>query len=136
MEMQALWLIIGFSLIFAELLIGTLHSLMLGIAALVGGVLAWFGVGVYVQFLGVALVAGLLWFGLWQWRSSFRGHEGESTSESLEVGHEVQLLSYEGSVAKVQYRGAVWQARILPNTDLSAPLWIKEQHANTLWVSN
>lgn len=55
-----LWLLIGLLLAAAELMTGGLVLLALGVAAIGVAVLAWFGIGLNGQLIGMAVLSGIL----------------------------------------------------------------------------
>lgn len=104
-----LWLAIGALLIGSELMTGTFYLLIFGIAAWIGGALAFLGAGLDLQLgaAGVSAFVGLVVVVKYgpRWR---RGETRDNAD--LDVGNEVRVDSVEGSRLKVTYRGAVWDA--------------------------
>jgi membrane protein implicated in regulation of membrane protease activity len=110
MAAQWIWWIVGVALIGAELITGTFYLLAIGIAVLLGGVAAWLGAEMPVQWLvaGVLAVAGSV--AAHRWRLA-RGTP--APQPSLDVGQAVQVQVWraDGS-ARVIYRGTQWDAQL------------------------
>jgi membrane protein implicated in regulation of membrane protease activity len=114
-----LWLAIGALLIGGELMTGTFYLLIFGIAAWIGGALAFFGAGLDMQLAaaGASAVIGLgvvVKYGP-RWR---RGEAPDNAD--LDVGNEVRVESVDGPRLKVTYRGAVWDAVVGGGAAVSA----------------
>ena len=103
------WLIAGFVLVIAELLTGTFYLLVLGLAAIVGGVVARFGGNFLMQVMGASLVAvaGVMWV-----RMHFKAANTKSMP-SLDAGQAVMLETWTNRAAghaRVRYRDTLWDA--------------------------
>jgi membrane protein implicated in regulation of membrane protease activity len=108
-ETYWMWVIAGIGLIVAELMSGTFYLLVLGIAALVAGGVAWFGGSFLVQVVvaGGIAVAGVFWI------RSRRHALATPDMAPLDVGQPVTLQSWVSQpdrVARVMYRDALWDA--------------------------
>jgi membrane protein implicated in regulation of membrane protease activity len=104
-----LWLAIGALLIGGELMTGTFYLLIFGVAAWIGGALAFFGAGLDIQLAvaGASAIAGLflvIKYGP-RWRQG-----GTQGGPDLDIGNEVRVETAEGPRLKVFYRGSVWDA--------------------------
>jgi membrane protein implicated in regulation of membrane protease activity len=103
------WLVAGIVLIIAELITGTFYLLVLGVAALVAGGVAYAGGGLIVQVIvaGAVAVAGILWI------RSRKLASATPAMASLDVGQPVTLDSWvnrDDRLARVRYRDALWDA--------------------------
>jgi membrane protein implicated in regulation of membrane protease activity len=107
------WAIAGFVLIIAELVTGTFYLLVLGVAALVGALIAYFGGSFWVQAILTAAAAliGVYLVHVW-WQKNPRNAKAEN---SLEVGQTVVLETWvneASGMARVKYRGSSWDAKV------------------------
>ena len=138
MATYLLWAIAGFVLIIVELLSGTFYLLVLGIAALVGAVAAYFGAALWVQAVmaaAAALIGIYVVRGWW----SIRPKAGHS-SNSLDIGQTVVLESWvnqAAGMARVTYRGSNWDAKVdaTAAVNVNDVLVIKAQENGVLHVS-
>jgi membrane protein implicated in regulation of membrane protease activity len=121
MAAYLIWAIAGFVLIIAELLTGTFYLLVLGVAALVGALVAFLGGEFWLQaiFTAAAALIGIYLVHAW-WLKHPKQSEAEN---SLDVG---QTVTFEGWVneasgtARVKYRGSTWDAKV--TGDAASPL--------------
>ncbi len=117
------WWIATAVLIGAELLTGTFYLLAIGIAAALGGFVAWLGAALPVQFLiagvfGVALTLAAHRWRLW--------HTAVPPQQGLDVGKTVHVKTWNADgTARVAYRGTLWDA------ELASP---GVSHADTLYI--
>ena len=112
MNPTLLWLGTGLILIVAELVTGTFYLLVLGIACLAGSTVSFVGLGFVPQTVVAAAVAilGALWV-----RKHHRPAD-QPQMPSLDVGQTVRWESWineEDRLARVEYRGASWDAKII-----------------------
>ena len=103
------WLIAGFVLVITELLTGTFYLLVLGLAAIVGGAVAWLGGNFLMQVIAASLVsiAGVVWV-----RMHFKAANSKSMP-SLDAGQAVMLETWTNRAAgyaRVRYRDTLWDA--------------------------
>ena len=110
-EIYWIWVIGGIGLAIAELMSGTFYLLVLGIAALVAGGVAWFGAPFLAQVIvaGAIAVAGVFWI------RSRRHALASPDMAPLDVGQPVTLQSWVSQAdraARVMYRDALWDAVI------------------------
>jgi membrane protein implicated in regulation of membrane protease activity len=111
MDAYIAWIAAGLILVIAELLTGTFYLLVLGLAALVAGGVAFVGGAFWLQVVVLAVVAvgGTLWV------SRVRRTRGGAQMPSLDVGQPVTLdewVNRADRLARVKYRDALWDARI------------------------
>ena len=109
-----LWWLASGGLVIAELLSGTFYLLMLAIGTAAGALAAHAGLGPQGQMLVAALVGGGA-VGLWHLRR--QGRPGAPAAQAnpdvnLDIGQTVLVSQWQpdGS-ARVQHRGAAWDAR-------------------------
>jgi len=138
MELWLIWLIAGFVLVIAEVVTGTFYLLVIGLGAFVGAFIAWLGWNELAQAAiggAVAIGGGLL---VHHWHS--RNRAGEKGDNLLDRGQAVVLEGWANEtarIARVKYRGASWDARLVHPEEHPAPgttLYIEGQEGNTLVV--
>jgi membrane protein implicated in regulation of membrane protease activity len=134
MSVYWLWWIAAAILVGAELVTGTFYLLAVGVAAAMGGIAAWLGASLEMQFLiagglGVALTAAAHH---WRVRQAMPPQQ-----DSFDIGQAVQVLSSkpDGTV-RVSYRGTEWDAELAsPRAALSTTLYIVATKGSRLIVS-
>ena len=136
MEQYWWWAIGGIALIIAELISGTFYLLVIGIAALAGAVVAYQHYSFWTQAAVAAAVAtvGVIMV------TRYRRTQASSPDVSLDVGQSVVLdawVSENDRQARVRYRNALWDAKVLdePGAEAGHTLYIKHVKGNTLHVS-
>jgi membrane protein implicated in regulation of membrane protease activity len=111
MDAYIVWIAAGLILVIAELLTSTFYLLVLGLAALAAGGVAFAG-GVFwqqVAVLAVVAVGGTLWV------NRVRRNRGGPQMPSFDVGQAVTLdewVDRADRLARVRYRDALWDARV------------------------
>ena len=141
MELWLIWVVAGFVLVIAELVTGTFYLLVVGAGAFVGALAAWLGGNELVQAVaGSAVAIGGLIF-VHHWHSRNRGGKpGEGNF--LDRGQAVVLEGWANEtarIARVKYRGASWDARLVRPDEHPSPgttLYIEAQEGNTLVVAS
>lgn len=130
------WAIGGIALIIAELITGTFYLLVIGIAALAGAAAAYLHYSFWMQAMAASAVAiaGVTWV------TRFRRTQTSSPSVSLDVGQSVVLdgwVNEKDRLARVRYRNAVWDAKVLDEQGAEAgrTLYIRHVEGSTLHVS-
>ena len=117
------WWIAAAVLVGAELVTGTFYLLVVGVAAALGGVAAWLGAGVPLQFLMAAGCVVVLTIAAHQWRLR---RAPQSPQVALDVGQAVRVQTWNADgTARVDYRGTQWDA------ELASP---ETPHAETLYI--
>lgn len=112
MDATLAWIAAGLLLVIAELLTGTFFLLVLGMAALVGGGVAYAGgaFGAQAAVAAVVAVAGTMWV------QRIRRVRGAGVQmASLDVGQPVTLdgwVNQTDRLARVKYRDALWDAHV------------------------
>jgi membrane protein implicated in regulation of membrane protease activity len=130
-----MWWIAGAALIAAELVSGTFYLLVIGLAIVCGGVAAWLGAAVPVQWL-IAAALGVV------------RHRTAATVEAralstppqkgLDIGQMVQVQSWgPAGTARVAYRGSTWDAEVAtPDTPHTETMYIAGMRGSVLLLSN
>ena len=135
MSVNWIWWIAAAAVIGAELVTGTFYLLAIGIAVALGGVAAWFGAGLPLQF-GVAGVLGVaLTVAAHRWRLA---HASPAPQASLDVGQAVRVESWNADgTARVAYRGTTWDAELAsPDVPRSGTLYIVATRGSLLVLSD
>jgi membrane protein implicated in regulation of membrane protease activity len=130
------WWIAGAVLIAAELVTGTFYLLVIGIALACGGVAAWLGAAIPVQWL-IAGALGVIGTVLLQrWRRSLVA--GTPPQQGLDIGQMVQVESWgPGGTARVAYRGSTWDAEVATaETPHAKTMYIAGMRGSVLLLSN
>lgn len=135
MGLHWIWWIAGALAIGAELLTGTFYLLAVGIAILLGGVVAWLGQPVEMQFLaagglGVALTIAAH-------RLRVRRFEPEPDA-AFDIGQSVTVQSWKhDGTARVLHRGTLWDAELEgPEVAREGPLYISAMRGSVLVLSD
>jgi membrane protein implicated in regulation of membrane protease activity len=135
MSVHWIWWIVAAAVIGTELVTGTFYLLAIGIAIALGGVAAWLGASVAVQF-GVAGVLGVaLTVAAHRWRLA---HASPPAQPSLDVGQAVHVESWNpDGTARVAYRGTSWDAELAsPDVPRADTLYIVAMRASVLVLSD
>jgi membrane protein implicated in regulation of membrane protease activity len=129
------WWIAAAVLVGAELVTGTFYLLVVGIAAALGGMAAWLGAGVPIQFLLAGGCAFVLTFVAHQWRLR---QAPQSPEVALDVGQMVQVQTWNADgTARVEHRGTQWDAELAsPDTPREAALYIVATRGSVLILSD
>jgi len=140
MELWLWWVIAGFVLVIAELVTGTFYLLVFGIGAFAGAIASYAGGGELVQAVVAAAVAMVGAFLVYRWHE--KHHRADAgRANFLDRGQAVVLEGWvdeKARVARVKYRGAWWDARLVKpeeNPSPGATLYIEAQEGNTLVVA-
>ncbi len=136
MEPYLLWILVGFTLMIAELLSGTFYLLMLGGAAFGGALAAWLGQGFPAQ---AAVSGALAAAGCYLAHAWHKRHAG-SQMTSIDAGQPASFESWideAARLARVRYRGASWDARIAGGGPLAAGaiVYVTATEGSTLKVT-
>lgn len=114
------WFLAGLLLVIAELVSGTFHLLIFGLAAIVGALASFLGAPFWLQ-AGVAGVAALA--GTWLIHRRRRTLHGAGRGLSIDRGQSAVFetwLDAAARVARVRYRGAPWEADVDEAADPAA----------------
>lgn len=135
MQNHHIWLIAGIVLCTLEMLTGTFFMLVLGVAALVGALIAWGGYAFWLQAIATSAV-GVIGVG---WVQLRRNKAPIKPVLSLDVGQPVTFerwISQPEGMGRVYYRGSTWDAHIAPCDAVpGAILYIQAVNNNVLEVS-
>lgn len=136
MDASLLWLLVGIGLMIAEVSTGTFYLLFLGVAALVGAAIAYFGFPLGMQALGAAIVAvaGVLWA-----QHHNRTRQGPAMP-SLDLNQPViweGWIDRQAAIGRVKYRGASWDAHVHESegAEVGEVLYIVGVEGSTLHIS-
>jgi membrane protein implicated in regulation of membrane protease activity len=132
---QWIWWIAAAVLVGAELLTGTFYLLAVGVAAAIGGVTAWLGASLPVQFLVAGACGVVLTIAAHQWRMR---RAPALPQAPLDVGQAVHVERWNpDGTARVAYRGSHWDAELAtPDTPRAETLYIVATHGSTLVLSD
>ncbi len=134
MDAQWVWWIAAAVLVGAELVTNTFYLLAIGTAVALGGVAAWFGANVEVQW-AVASVLGIAFtFVAHQWRL----RHASPAQVSADIGKTVHVRQWndDGS-ARVDYRGTQWTADLVtPDTPRTKTMVIVGMRGSRLVLSD
>ena len=112
MQIYHYWLIVGIALFIIEMLTGTFFLLVLGVAAMAGGITGWLGGGFWLQACVASLLAVI---GVILVHNYRRRAAHAPAMASFDVGQPVtfeQWVSQNDGMARVNYRGTTWDARV------------------------
>lgn len=137
MEHYVVWMLVGLILIGVEITTGTFYLLVLGIAALFTSLIAYLGLGLFVQALtaGIVSIIGVVIVNKWR-----KGNKSIKGSNNTDIGQTVIFLSWiseDGRIARVKYRDTNWEAEVLSDNALKPNdlLWISGANGNQLQIS-
>ena len=136
MDTYLIWLVAGFLLVIVELVSGTFYLLVLGVAAVAGGVVAYTGLPFSVQAVVAATLAvvGVVWV------NRVRRSSTAVTMRSLDIGQPAAFDRWADRTARqarVKYRDALWDATIVGDVagEPGEVLYVVSIDGNTLKVS-
>jgi membrane protein implicated in regulation of membrane protease activity len=136
MDTYLIWLVAGFGLVIVELVTGTFYLLVLGIAALAGGVVAYTGLPISVQAIVAAAlaVAGVVWV------NRVRRVSTAAKMRSLDAGQPATFdrwVDRAAGRARVKYRDALWDATVVGEVsgEPGEVLYVDSIDGNALKVS-
>jgi len=117
----SLWLLAAGALVILELFIGTFYLLMIAIGLAAGALAAVLGAGMPVQTLAAALVGVVATVLL---RRSRYGIANKTSAAhdpniNMDIGQTVSVAQWQDRMARVMYRGALWDVELAPD---AAPL--------------
>ena len=130
-----IWWIAAAALIGAELLTGTFYLVAIGIAAALGGVAAWIGATMPVQFAVAGVLGVLLTIAAHRWRIA---RATPPAPPPLDVGQAVRVESWNpNGSARVAYRGSTWDAELAsPEVPRAETLYIVATRGSVLVLSD
>jgi membrane protein implicated in regulation of membrane protease activity len=135
LDPYVIWILTAITLVIVELLTGTFFLLVLGIAAAGGAALSYGGLPLWAQ-AGFATLIAVLGVAFVQ---RYRNRVKTSGSiNAIDIGHRVTLESWinesEG-LARVQYRGTLWDAKILGERGTGSSFYIRGVDGSTLHIA-
>ena len=138
MDSYIVWFIVAFTLLVAELLIGTFYLLVISAALAVAGLAALAGAAIPLQFVVAAAIGlgGSLW--LRTTRFGKRLHErGADRVQNMDIGQSLRVENWTPArTARATYRGAVWDVELAPGeAPISGEFVIRDIQANRLIVA-
>jgi membrane protein implicated in regulation of membrane protease activity len=136
MDPALAWAIVALVLVIAELVSGTFYLLMLGVAAFGGGAAAWLGHDFAVQCVVAALLAAGGCYGVHLYRARSSSKRMAPIDRGMPASFE-SWLDARARLARVRYRGAIWEAEVEGNAALEpgATLFVLAANGNTLKVA-
>ena len=135
MSVEWAWWIFAAVLVGAELLTGTFYLLAVGVAVALGGVAAFAGASMPVQFV----VAGALGVALTMIAHRLRLSRATPPPQpSLDVGQSVRVETWNSDgTARVNYRGTNWDAELAaPDVPHAATMYIVATRGSRLILSD
>ena len=135
MSVEWAWWIFAEVLVGAELLTGTFYLLAVGVAVALGGVAAFAGASLPVQFV----VAGALGVALTMIAHRLRLSRATPPPQpSLDVGQSVRVETWNSDgTARVNYRGTNWDAELAaPDVPHAATMYIVATRGSRLILSD
>lgn len=131
-----MWWIAGAVLIAAELVTGTFYLLVVGLALACGGLAAWFGAAVPVQWLIAAALGVVGTLLLQRWKRGLAA--GTPPQQGLDIGQMVHVQSWgPAGTARVAYRGSTWDAEVAtPDTPHAKTMYIAGTRGSVLLLSD
>lgn len=135
--LPVVWIVLAVLLIGTEMLTGTFYLLVMGLAAVAGGLAAWAGAPLPLQIVLAVVVATIGAFLVRYWHKNRTGKDTEMNN-NMELGQTVVWKStYPDGTWQVRYRGTQWKARPThPEVDPNKLLIISETQGNLLIVDN
>jgi membrane protein implicated in regulation of membrane protease activity len=133
-----LWWVAAAILVGAELVTGTFYLLAIGVAAAVGGIAAWVGASLEIQFLVAGGVGVALTMLAHHWRTRQPRHTTLDPRDSLDIGQtvRVQTRNADGTL-RVWYRGTEWDAELAsPAISQSETLYIVSMRGSRLVLAD
>jgi len=136
MDLWLAWVVVGLTLVIAELLTGTFYLLMLGVAAFGAGAAALLGLDFGAQSVVGSLVAVAGCYGVHVYRARNSARQMAPLDAGMPATFE-GWLDAGSRLARVRYRGAAWDARVEGGelVESGATLYVVAVDGNTLEVS-
>lgn len=135
MGIEWIWWIAAATLIGAELLSGTYYLLAVGIAVALGGLAAWLGASLQVQFAVAGILGVALTVAAHRWRLA---HASPPLPPPLDIGQPVRVETWNADgTARVAYRGTSWDAELeSPGVPRAETLYIVATRGSLLVLSD
>jgi membrane protein implicated in regulation of membrane protease activity len=135
MSVEWVWWIAAAVLIGAELVSGTFYLLAIGIAVALGGIAAWLGASLEVQFALSGVLGVVLTIAAHRWRLA---RASPPPQPSFDVGQAVHVETWNADgTARVAYRGTSWDAELAaPDLPRAGTMYIVATRGSVLVVSD
>jgi membrane protein implicated in regulation of membrane protease activity len=136
MDHSLAWAIGGLALVIVELLTGTFYLLMLGVAAFGAAAAAYLGLQFSSQVIAAAIIAAAGCYGVHAYRAKNRAQQMPSIDAGKPATFE-QWIDPAGRLARVQYRGAPWEALVegVETPEPGGLVYVLNTNGNTLKVT-
>lgn len=139
MQPALAWLLIGLTLVVVELMTGTFYLLILGVAAGIGSLIAYLDQPFWMQALTAAIAA--IVGGVLVKRYHQAANDSSPKDGANDIGQTVTIESWVSEaqrLARVRYRGTVWDAEVLGNdrVEPDARLYVVAMEGSRLKVSS
>ncbi len=138
MQPAIAWLVAGLVLVAVELMTGTFYLLILGVAALIGSLVAFLDQPVWMQALAAAIAA--IVGGVLVHHYHRQANASSPKDHSNDIGETVTIESWVSEpkrLARVHYRGTTYDAEVLGNDRIEpgALLYVVATEGSRLKVS-
>ena len=136
MDPALAWAIVALVLVIAELVSGTFYLLMLGVAAFGAAATAWLGQVFPAQCVVAALLGAAGCYAVHVYRTAAGRKRMLPIDRGMPANFE-SWLDAGARLARVRYRGAIWEAQVEGNDTLEpgAMLFVLAADGNTLKVA-
>jgi membrane protein implicated in regulation of membrane protease activity len=133
------WLLAGLLLVVVELMTGTFYLLILGIAAGIGSVVAFFEHSFWIQAL-IAAISAIIG-GMLVHHYHRAANAGPSKDSDNDIGEPVSIetwVSEPDRLARVRYRGTTWDAEVVgtERIEANALLYVVARDGSRLKISS
>ncbi|MBK4734554.1 NfeD family protein [Noviherbaspirillum pedocola] len=130
------WIALAAALVILEIFSGTFYLLMVALGALAGAAAAWAGAGMEAQLVLAGLVGSAATLLLHRMRRG-RPRPDRNPDLNLDIGQTVDVSHWQAGVARVSYRGALWDVELASGAEARPGRFvIREVHGSRLVVSN
>ncbi|HEY8101256.1 MAG TPA: NfeD family protein [Burkholderiaceae bacterium] len=138
------WLVLAGIVVICELFTGTFYLLMISIGLMAGGLAAFVGFNLELQFIVAAVIGIAATYALRRSRygKSQKIDSARDPNVNLDIGQTLQIKEWtsnagETSTARTMYRGAMWDVELAHGSTAQAGTFIiKEIRASRLIVAN
>jgi membrane protein implicated in regulation of membrane protease activity len=139
MQPALAWLLIGLGLVVVELMTGTFYLLILGLAAGIGALVAYLDQPFWIQALVAAIAAVVGGILVNRYHRNVNATSPKDTAN--DIGQTVTIESWVSEpqrLARVRYRGTIWDAEILGSDRIEADarLYVVATEGSRLKVSS
>ena len=136
MDASLAWAIVGMVLVIAELVSGTFYLLMLGVAAFGAAAAAYLGQAFPVQCIVAGMLAAAGCYGVHVYRARSSSKRMPPIDTGMPASFE-SWLDAGARLARVRYRGAMWDAEVQGNEAMEpgSTVFVVAADGNTLKVA-